>query len=492
MSDLPPPPPHDLVAERALLGAFIVNNAAWDEVADRLSPDDFYRVAHRLIVVAMRQIVASGAPIDTITLKHALQDTGKLEEVGGPAYLSTLGDGVPRSVNVEAYLEIVREKAGLRRIQRGATTVLTAIAHGKSYAEAEKLAEQTLATVSLSSGSTFTDALQLTTDGMARIAALVEAKAGITGIATGFFDLDLMLRGLHPGHLTLIAARPGLGKTALMVNMITSIATAPDAGDAVAVFSLEMGKDELFMRMVAAEARVDGQRLQGGLVEDDELPRISTACAAIGGARLWIDDTAGLSPLDLRMRLKRLIARRGPVGVVFLDYIQLMTPTPGRRYDSRQVEVSAMSRELKVLAKDFQIPIVALCQLSRAPELRKDPRPQLSDLRESGALEQDADEVIFIFRDDTLSDTATVADIAELIIGKQRNGPVGTVQVRWAPAFTRFDNLDRDAAADYRRSQAERRRSTRSRRRSPDLQPVRSFQEPDNDRDNQPPLEDEP
>src|SRR6187401_1154681 len=420
--------PHNLEAERSVLGAILVHNDAFNQAAQVIDSQDFYRDAHRRIFDRMVALNERNHAIDFVTLKEELARAGDLDEVGGPAYVASLADGVPRATNVEYYARIVKEKATLRNLIYAASKIVTNAYEADQESdlildEAES-AIFAVADDRLKSG--FIAMRDLVKDSFPKIEKLFEQKRLITGVPTGFVDLDEMTRGLQGGDLIIVAARPSMGKTSLVLNIAQYVAAQP--GLTVGFFSLEMSKESLFLRMLTSEAQIDSHRLMSGAIGQKDYGRISHALETLSNMRLHIDDTAGIGVMEMRAKSRRLKSEHG-LHLLVVDYIQLMT---GRgRFENRTLELASISRSLKGLAKELNVPIVVLSQLSRAPEARSDKRPMLSDLRESGALEQDADVVMLIFReemyktDDQPSDTDGVA---EIIIGKQRNGPTGTVK----------------------------------------------------------------
>jgi replicative DNA helicase len=384
-----------------------------------------------------------GGAIDFVTLKEELSRAGELDEVGGPAYIASLADGVPRSANVEYYAKIVKEKSTLRSLIHSANKILTEAYEAEEEPdllldEAER-AIFAIAEDRIRQG--FVPLRDLVQSSFATIEKLQQHKGLVTGVPTGFVDLDEMTSGLQPSDLVLVAARPSMGKTSFVLNIAQHVGTSTDM--TVGFFSLEMSKEQLFMRMLTSEARIDAHRFRTGFLNEKDYGRLSHALGTLAEARVFIDDTASIGVLEMRAKARRLKAEHG-LHLLIIDYIQLMQ---GRgRFESRQTELASISRSLKGLAKELGVPIVALSQLSRAPETRSDHRPQLSDLRESGALEQDADVVMFIFREEQYRDAdgnpnQEAEGTAEIIIGKQRNGPVGTAKLAFIKEHTRFENL---------------------------------------------------
>jgi replicative DNA helicase len=432
--------PHNLDAERSVLGAILVHNDAFNLAAQVIDGNDFYRDAHRRIFDRMVALNERGDAIDFITLKEELTRGGELDEVGGPAYVASLADGVPRATNVEYYARIVKEKATLRNLIYAANKILRNAYEGDQESdlildEAES-AIFSVADDRLKAG--FVPMRDLVKESFPKIEQIFEQKRLITGVATGFVDLDEMTRGFQPGDLVIIAARPSMGKTSLVLNVSQYVAMQPS--HTVGVFSLEMSKESLFLRLLTSEAQIDSHRLLSGAIGQKDYGRISHALETLNAMRLHIDDTANIGVLEMRAKARRLQAEHG-LSLLVVDYIQLMS---GRgRFENRTLELASISRSLKGLAKELNVPIVVLSQLSRAPESRSDHRPQLSDLRESGALEQDADVVIMIYREDAYNRDPNHPDAgtAEIIVAKQRNGPTGLVRLAFLREQTRFANL---------------------------------------------------
>jgi replicative DNA helicase len=440
--------PHNLEAEKSVLGAILVNNEAFNHAAELIDARDFFRDAHRRIFDKMVILSERGDAIDLVTLKEELARMGELEAVGGPAYVASLADGVPRSANVEHYARIVKEKATLRNLIFSANKILANAYQAEDDPDvildgAEKAIFE-IAEDRIRAG--FTPLKDLVQSSFATIEKLQQHKGMVTGVPTGFVDLDEMTSGLQPSDLVLVAARPSMGKTSFVLNIAQHVGIHTDM--TVGFFSLEMSKEQLFMRMLTGEARIDAHRFRSGYLNEKDYGRLSHALGTLAEARVYIDDTASIGVLEMRAKARRLQAEHG-LNLLIIDYIQLMQ---GRgRFESRQAELASISRSLKGLAKELQVPVVALSQLSRAPETRSDHRPQLSDLRESGALEQDADVVMFIYRDEQYRDADGQPNqesegVAEIIVGKQRNGPVGTVKLAFIKEHTRFENLAQGAA----------------------------------------------
>jgi replicative DNA helicase len=436
--------PHNLDAERSVLGAILVDNSGFNLAAQVLDSGDFFRDAHRRIFDRMVALNERRDAIDFVTLKEELLRSGELDEVGGPAYVASLADGVPRATNIEYYAKIVKEKATLRNLIYAANSILT-----NAY-EADQESDVILDEAESAIFAVADDRLRtgfvpmqvLVKDSFPKIELLFEQKRLITGVPSGFVDLDEMTRGFQPGDLVIVAARPSMGKTSLVLNIAQYVATQADR--VVGFFSLEMSKESLFLRLLTSEAQIDSHRLMSGAIGQKDYGRISHALETLSTMRLFIDDTPNVGVLEMRAKARRLQAEQRGLSLLVVDYIQLMS---GRgRFENRTLELASISRSLKGLAKELNVPIVVLSQLSRAPESRSDHRPQLSDLRESGALEQDADVVVLIFREDAYSrdPTSQNAGMAELILAKQRNGPTGTVKLAFLKEQTRFANLAHD------------------------------------------------
>jgi replicative DNA helicase len=432
--------PHNLEAERSVLGAILVHNDAFNLAAQIVDSRDFYRDAHRRIFERMIALSERHDAIDFVTLKEELARAGELDEVGGPAYVASLADGVPRATNVEYYARIVKEKSTLRNLIYAATKIVTNAYEADQESdvildEAES-AIFAVADDRLKGG--FVSMRDLVKDSFPKIEKLFEQKRLITGVPTGFVDVDEMTRGLQASDLVIVAARPSMGKTSLVLNIAQYVASLGD--QVVGFFSLEMSKESLFLRLLTSEAQIDGHRLMSGAIGGNDYHRISHALEKLNSMKLFIDDTANIGVLEMRAKSRRLQAEHG-LSLLVVDYIQLMGSRG--RFENRTLELASISRSLKGLAKELNVPIIVLSQLSRAPESRSDHRPQLSDLRESGALEQDADVVVLIYRDDVYNRDPNSPDAgtAELIVAKQRNGPTGLVKLAFLREQTRFANL---------------------------------------------------
>jgi replicative DNA helicase len=430
--------PHNLEAERTVLGAVLVDNAAFNSAAEILTRDDFYRESHRRVFDAMAALAERSQPIDLVTLKDELLKGGALEAAGGAAYLGSLVDGVPRITNVEHWSRIIKERAVLRNLIHASNRIVQSCYEAEDEAavlldRAEK-AIFDIAERRIRQG--FVGIREIVKESFRTIDQLSQSKELVTGLPTGFVDIDEMTSGLQKGELVIVAARPAMGKTSFCLNVAQHASLK--AGETVGLFSLEMSKEQLVLRMLCSDARVDAHKLRTGRLQEKDWARLAKAYADLSASKIFIDDSATVSPLEMRAKCRRLKAEFG-LGLIIVDYLQLVTG--GGRAENRQQEISSISRSLKGLAKDLSVPVIALSQLSRAPEARTDRRPQLSDLRESGALEQDADVVMFIYREEEHKPTDENRGVAEIIIGKQRNGPTGSRRLAFIKEYTRFENL---------------------------------------------------
>jgi replicative DNA helicase len=432
--------PHNLEAERSVLGAILIQNDSYNVAVELLRPEDFYRDAHRRIFEKIISLAERRMAVDFVTLKDELGRAGELDTVGGPAYVASLVDGVPKATNVEYYAKIVKEKSVLRSLISAANTILLdAYEADQEAAEILDRAENSI--FQIAEGGIrrgFVSLEELAQESVDAIQKAHEEKKLITGVPTGFSDLDSLMSGFQRGDLVIIAARPSMGKTSLALNIAQHVGTK--TGLTVGVFSLEMSREQLFLRMLSSEAQIDGHHLRTGYLKSDDWGRLTEALGVLGQARVFIDDSPGIGVLEMRAKSRRLAAEQRGLHLLIVDYIQLMQ---GRgRFDNRTQELGSISRALKALAKELNVPVVVLSQLSRGPESRSDHRPQLSDLRESGALEQDADVVIMIYREDKYNPDAENEGIAEIIVAKQRNGPTGTLKLAFIKERTRFENYD--------------------------------------------------
>ena len=442
--------PASIDAERSILGAILLESLLFDQAAE-LKPDDFSLGAHRRIFSRMRDLQDSGRPVDMITLAEELDRRKEVEAVGGVAYLSSLIDGLPERPSIEHYVRIVRNKSLLRGlINIAQLAIAEAIDHSDEAEEVINRAEQGIFQLSENRlGQGFADIPTIVKNSFGSLDALYARGQEITGLATHYTQLDKMTAGFQPSDLIIIAARPSMGKTAFAMNIAENAAVMD--GKVVGVFSLEMSKEALLMRMLASHSRVDSHRLRTGFIPREDREKLTFATESLMQARLFIDDTPGISVTEMRSKARRLKQQEGRFDLLIVDYLQLMSAVPigGKRFENRTQEVSAISRGLKAVAKELKVPVVALSQLSRAPESRGgDHRPQLSDLRESGSIEQDADVVAFIFREEVYKkDDPDLEGLAEIIVAKQRNGPVGNIKLAFLHSCTRFEN--RAEEGDY-------------------------------------------
>ncbi len=438
MSDAVRTPPSHPESERSVLGAMLRSRQAAQIAVESLRPDDFYDPANREIFAAMKAMSDESRPIDLVTLDEELTRRGRLDAVGGAAYLIELSQGVPSAANVQAYIRIVDEKATLRRLIAAAEQILQdSYAGQKENAEILEGAEKAIYDITMRKGGEELQPIQpVLISTFEKIEQLVKNHGRIEGVPTGYTELDDLLTGLHPGELVLVAGRPAMGKTSIGMNFVENAAIR--AGKKAAVFSLEMPAEQLAMRMMCTEARVDMQRVRRGAIEDEEWGKLADALVSIGPASIYIDCTPGITVPEVRSKARRLQLEHG-LDLIMIDYLSLMTATG--KNGSRQEEVSQISRTLKGLALELGVPVIALQQLSRAPTGRANHRPLLSDIRESGAIEQDADVVMFIHREDYYDPETPDKNIAELIIAKQRNGSLGTVKLGWKGEYTWFMDL---------------------------------------------------
>ncbi len=439
-------PPHSTEAEQSVLGGLLIDNLAWDRAGDQVADHDFYRAEHRDIFAAIASLINASKPADVITVFEQLQSHGKAESCGGLAYLNSLAQSVPSAANLRRYAEIVRERAILRKLISVSDDIATNAfnTQGRPVSQILDEAEGKIFKIG-EEGSRNKHGFQamdkLVMQLLDRVTELHENGAEeVTGVRTGFFDMDRMTAGLQKGDLVILAARPSMGKTAFALNIAEAVAVRE--GLPVLVFSMEMGANQLALRLVGALGRIDQQHLRTGAVRDDEWGRLTDAVDKLGKAQIFIDETPALNPAELRARARRM-ARQfgGTLGLIVVDYLQLMTGTAKSDGENRATELSEISRSMKALAKELQCPLLALSQLNRSVESRNDKRPMMSDLRESGAIEQDADVIMFIYRDDYYNKESKEPGVAEIIIAKQRNGPVGTLKLTFIKPLTRFDNL---------------------------------------------------
>jgi len=439
------PLPHSQEAEKAVLGAILLDQRLFDQAAELLTAEDFYIEAHQKIFLSMARLSTRSEAIDTVTLREELMKEGKLETAGGTAYVASLVDGVPRLANVEQYAQIVKDKAHLRKLIDMTSRILERSFSGQEEtADLLDDAERSIFEIGqerMNSG--FVGLAEIIKNTWSHIQILEQKKELITGLATGFTELDELTSGFQPSDLIILAARPGMGKTSLALNIAQHVSIESSA--CVGIFSLEMAAEQLVMRLLCSEARVDSHKIRSGFISRDDWRKLGDAMKQLAEAKIFIDDTPGISILEMRSKGRRLKAEHG-LDLVIVDYLQLMSGSTGSRMrpENRQQEISTISRSLKALAKELKIPVLAISQLSRAPEQRRgDHKPQLSDLRESGSIEQDADVVLFVYREDLYRKDESEEDtgIAEIIIGKQRNGPTGTIKLAFIDQWTKFENL---------------------------------------------------
>ncbi len=431
-------PPQNLEAEQSVLGGILLENEALARVLELISPDDFYKESHRLIFRRILGLYEKNEPIDLITLTNELNNHGELERGGGASYLAELVSQVPTAANIHNYCRIVREKATIRNLITSATEIVTSAF--ESAGDADDLidtAEQKIFEISEKRiRQSFVPTREIVHDSVDMIERLYHRKDMITGVASGFTDLDERTAGFQPGDLIIIAGRPSMGKTAFALNIAEHVAI--DGKSPVGIFSLEMSKEQLVLRMLCSQARVDSKNVRTGYVAKDEWPKLTAAAGRIHEAPIFIDDSAVNTVLEMRAKARRLKMEHG-LGLIIVDYLQLMKGRAGA--DTREQEISDISRSLKALGRELRIPVIALSQLNRAVEQRRPPRPMLADLRESGAIEQDADVILFVYREEVYDkDDTEKKGKAEIIIGKQRNGPIGTVALAFLEKFTRFEN----------------------------------------------------
>jgi replicative DNA helicase len=437
-------PPHSIEAESSVLGGLLLDNQAWDRVGDLLVDGDFYRYEHKLIYGAIGSLINGSRPADVITVFENLQSLGKAEEMGGLPYLNSLAQYVPSAANIRRYAEIVRERSVLRKLVSASDEIATQAFNpqGKPVDRILDEAEQKIFNIG-EEGSRmkqgFQDMKSLVVQLMDRVQEMADNPNDITGVPTGFYDFDRMTSGMQAGDLIILAARPSMGKTSLAINIAEHVAL--NEGLPVAVFSMEMGAAQLAVRIVGSIGRIDQGHLRTGRLTDEEWPRLTEAIEKLRTVSLHIDETPGLTTSELRANARRLARQYGRLGLIVVDYLQLMSVSSSMSDENRATAVGEISRGLKMLAKELKCPVIALSQLSRGVESRTDKRPMMSDLRESGAIEQDADVIMFIYRDDYYNKDSKEPGVSEVIISKQRNGPTGTVKLAFIKQLTKFENL---------------------------------------------------
>ncbi len=441
-------PPQSIEAEQSVLGGLLLDNSAWDRIADLITEQDFYRGDHRTIFQHIAQLIENNKPADALTVAESLERSAKLNDVGGQAYIGSLALNTPSAANIRRYAEIVRERAIMRNLAAVGTEIADS-AYNPLGKDANLLIDEAetkvfqIAEAGAKARHGFVKIDPLLTETVERIDMLYsrENKNDIIGLATGFIDLDRMTSGLQPGELIIIAGRPSMGKTALAMNMVEHVALAEKK--AAAVFSMEMSGPQLAMRMIGSVGRVNQHELRTGTFKEDDWTSLVDAVGKLNEAQIYVDDTAGLNALDLRARARRLhrqCAQVGGLSLIVVDYLQLMSASRGGREENRATEIAEISRSLKGLAKELKLPVLALSQLNRSVDARTDKRPMMSDLRESGALEQDADLILFIYRDEVYNPDTPNKGMAEIILAKQRNGPTGKVNLTFLGKHTRFEN----------------------------------------------------
>ncbi|MGG4397327.1 replicative DNA helicase [Paenibacillus thiaminolyticus] len=435
-------PPQNLEAEQAVLGAILLQSEALITAMERIQPEDFYDPAHQMIYEAMIELGEENQPVDLITLTAKLQAKQQLEDVGRISYLTKLANAVPTAANVDYYAQIIEEKSMMRRLIRTATQLVSeGYSGGEDVSGLLSDAERRILEISnRRSSSGFIAIKDVLMDVYERVEYLSEHQGGTTGIPSGFPDLDKMTSGFQRSDLIIVAARPSVGKTAFALNIAQNVGVR--AKETVAIFSLEMSASQLVQRMICAESNVDAGRLRTGQLEDDDWEKLTMSIAALSEAEVYIDDTPGVTVADIRAKCRRLKKERG-LGMILIDYLQLIHGR-GKPGENRQQEVSEISRTLKQIARELEVPVIALSQLSRGVEQRQDKRPMMSDLRESGSIEQDADIVAFLYRDDYYNQDTEKKNIIEIIIAKQRNGPVGTVELVFLKNFNKFVSYERN------------------------------------------------
>ncbi len=437
-------PPHSLQAEQAVLGGLMLDNSTWDTVADRVTEADFYRRDHQLIFRAIAELAEKNHPLDAVTLSEWLEHNNLLNEVGGLSALGVLAQNTPSAANIKAYADIVRDKSVVRQLISVGNQVAGSAyeAEGRNTSELLNEAEKLVFDIAEQGNRGkrgFRSIRALLTVAVDRIDMLSQQDNPLTGVSTGFTDIDEMTAGLQPSDLIIVAGRPSMGKTTLAVNFAENAAIKNQV--AVAIFSMEMPGESLALRMMSSLGHIDQHKIRTGKLDDDDWPRLTSAVSLLDTAPIFIDDTPALTPMEMRARARRL-KREHDIGLIVIDYLQLMTI--GNSRENRTTEISEISRNLKALAKELEVPVIALSQLNRSLEQRSDRRPVMSDLRESGAIEQDADVIMFIYRDEVYNEESPHKGLAEIIIGKQRNGPIGTRLLTFRGQFTRFENYAAD------------------------------------------------
>ncbi len=443
-------PPHSLEAERSVLGGLLLDNEAWDGVSERIVPNDFYRRDHQMIFEAMTELAEKATPFDLVTISEVLDQKNELEQIGGLAYLAEVARNTPSASNIVAYAEIVRERSTLRQLIKASNKIAenSYDTEGRTSDELLNEAERLVFEIAESrpkfgGPEGMVTILKKTVE---KIDELYKLDSTMTGISTGFKDLDGMTSGLQPSDLVIVAGRPSMGKTTFAMNVVENVTLSQD--NTVVVFSMEMPNESLMLRMLSSLGRIDQTKVRTGKLGDEDWPRLMSAVNLLQERKMFIDDTPALTPNEMRSRVRRIYRESGDIGLVMIDYLQLMR-VPGLS-DNRTAEISEISRSLKAMAKEFNCPVIALSQLNRSLEQRPNKRPVMSDLRESGAIEQDADVIAFIYRDEVYNkEDENNKGLAEVIIGKQRNGPIGTVHLAFRGQFTRFEDLAPEHYSEY-------------------------------------------
>ena len=435
-------PPHDVDAEQAVLGSMLTDKDAVISAVEKLKPEDFYREDNKAIYQAILNLYTKNEPIDLITVKAELVDEGVFDRVGGLEYLAELPNKVPTTANVDKYITIVEEKSVLRQLIQTSNDLISL-----GYSETEDIdsimdmAERKVFDLSQSKNAKgYTELKDVLVESFALLEQLYNDKGSVTGVPTGFIDLDNKTAGLHNSDFIIVAARPAMGKSAFAINIATYAAVKGRVP--VAIFNLEMSKEQIGNRILCSEALVDSNKVRTGQIEDEDWMKLAATLGELTDAPIYIDDTAGLNITEIRAKCRKLKMEKN-IGLVVIDYLQLISGSNNKKIGSREQEIAEISRSLKILAKELDIPVIALSQLSRSAEKREDKRPMLSDLRESGSIEQDADIVMFLYRDDYYNEDSEKKNVAEVIIAKQRSGSTGTVELAWLPSYTKFANLDK-------------------------------------------------
>ena len=438
--------PQSIEAERSVIGALLISSDSWDGVAEVVAASDFYRPEHRAIFRQIALLVDRGEPVDVVTVSDRLLATGELDAAGGHTYLAELAEQTPTASNVRAYGKAVRERSVLRQLINAAQDIASAGFNPEGRSSEELVDEAERLIMQISESGQKAGGPQgmegLLKGAIDRIEELYNTGGDITGLTTGFIDLDRMTSGLQPSDLVIVAGRPSMGKPSFAMNLVENAALASDRP--LMVFSMEMPAEQLVIRMLSSLGRIDQSRVRTGKLEQDDWPKLASATEKLKGTQVFIDDTPALTPTELRSRVRKLVREQGDLGMIMVDYLQLMRVAGSG--EGRTAEISEISRSLKAIAKEFKVPVVALSQLNRSLEQRPNKRPVNSDLRESGAIEQDADVIMFIYRDEVYNEDSPDKGVAEIIIGKQRNGPIGSCRLSFQGQFTRFENL---ARGDY-------------------------------------------